>query len=244
MEYISLSDAQKIFPDMDPEVLKNHIAIATAAIDALIGGSLELTDLVARIDGNDSKFLYLAEKPESVQKITDGRHTYAVDFIDGHMIALDHAAPKGLKNIVVHYRAGFAQVPEDFRQSVEIFTRGCLRDIREELAGFLDFFFHRKIFLKNKTLLLYSVFTKSIGRLLPIFPRIGKFEQFFFLFFRNFRFSGFYKRKFAFCALDRRRAPFEERDSVNNNIVDISHNEKIKNKIMDCMWRTLPLIRR
>lgn len=115
MEYISLSAAQKIFPDMDPEILKNHIAIATAAIDALIGGSLALTDRIARIDGNDSKFLYLAEKPESVQKITDGRHTYAVDFIDGHMIALDHAAPKGIKNMVIHYRAGFAQVPEDFR---------------------------------------------------------------------------------------------------------------------------------
>ena len=54
MEYITLSDAQKIFPDMETEALKNHIAIATAAIDALIGGSLALTDRVARIDGNDS----------------------------------------------------------------------------------------------------------------------------------------------------------------------------------------------
>lgn len=71
MEYITLSDAQKIFPEMETEALKNHIAIATAAIDALIGGSLALMDRIARIDGNDSKFLYLAEKPESVQKITD-----------------------------------------------------------------------------------------------------------------------------------------------------------------------------
>lgn len=127
MEYISLSDAKKIFPDMDPEVLKNHIAIATAAIDALIGGSLALTDRVARIDGNDSKFLYLADKPESVQKITDGRHTYAVDFIDGHMIALDHAAPKGLKNMVVHYRAGFAQVPQDFRMYFAYFLKSMVQ---------------------------------------------------------------------------------------------------------------------
>ena len=127
MEYISLSDAKKIFPDMDPEMLKNHIAIATAAIDALIGGSLALTDRVARIDGNDSKFLYLADKPESVQKITDGRHTYAVDFIDGHMIALDHAVPKGLKNMVVHYRAGFAQVPEDFRMYFMYFLKSMVQ---------------------------------------------------------------------------------------------------------------------
>lgn len=127
MEYITLSDAQKIFPDMETEALKNHIAIATAAIDALIGGSLALTDRVARIDGNDSKFLYLADKPESVQKITDGRTNYSLDYIDGHIVALQQTAPKGIKNMVVHYRSGFTQVPEDFRMYFAYFLKSMVQ---------------------------------------------------------------------------------------------------------------------
>lgn len=43
------------------------------------------------------------------------------------MIALDHAAPKGLKNIVVHYRAGFAQVPEDFRVYFAYFLKSMVQ---------------------------------------------------------------------------------------------------------------------
>jgi len=90
---------------------------ATNIINANLWISLEKRTVTERVDGQWHNKIYLSNKPNLINKITDKKGTdYILDFIDWYIVFLEKKAPKWEKNIIVEYEVWFDIVPADIEE--------------------------------------------------------------------------------------------------------------------------------